>query len=406
MSNPHFQLKLKRRIFNDAFYPLLKSKKRYNILFGGSNSGKSHFIAQMLLIKLLTEPEHRMLITRKVKNTLRLSAFQLIKDYVYRWKLDDIININKADMTITCEDLNASINFVGLDDTGKLMSIEGITQIWVEEAHQITQEDFEELNRRLRGKTKHLKQIWMSFNPVNQQLWQKRYFIDSADDSIRAKTLVHHSTILDNKFAPAEDLETLQLLRGTARKVFLEGQFGVPDQLILTAISNADQFPETKTKYYGIDFGFIAPMTLVETALKERTIYMQEHYYKTHTNIDDLIAFMDSNLDKRSSILIADSEDPAAIAQIKQAGYIVQGANKYKNSVVSSLKWMQQYDIKIVDDSPNLRKELSMLSWYKDKKTGLITEVVDDNGFDHAIDAARYVCLNVFMKQKISISFA
>ena len=80
-------------------------------------------------------------------------------------------------MTIT--HLNGSqIIFAGLDDVEKLKSIDNITMMWIEEASEINQADFHQLDLRLRGATKYYKQIIFTFNPVDINHWLKKRFFD------------------------------------------------------------------------------------------------------------------------------------------------------------------------------------------------------------------------------------
>lgn len=62
-------------------------------------SGKSHFIAQKLVLKAL-KSKRKMLVVRKVGTTLRDSCFQLIKDTLVFFKIYDQCQVNKTDMTI------------------------------------------------------------------------------------------------------------------------------------------------------------------------------------------------------------------------------------------------------------------------------------------------------------------
>ena len=86
-------------------------------------------------------------------------------------------------MRITCANGN-SVIFKGLDDTEKLKSITfpkgELTDIWVEEASEVREEDFNQLDVRLRGKGTH-KQMVLTFNPVSVLHWLKRRFFDRQD---------------------------------------------------------------------------------------------------------------------------------------------------------------------------------------------------------------------------------
>ena len=68
---------------NDLYYPLLEDQSRYEILYGGADSGKSHFAAQKIIARCLKESNHRVLLVRKVQHTIRHSQFQILKDIHY-----------------------------------------------------------------------------------------------------------------------------------------------------------------------------------------------------------------------------------------------------------------------------------------------------------------------------------
>ncbi len=157
-------------------------------------SGKSYTTAQKLLLRILTEENHRILVVRKVAKTLRVSVFQLFRDLIGQLGLYDEFNINKSDMTITYKKNNSQLLFFGLDDIEKLKSIQGITSIWIEEASECDRGDILELNRRLRGHTPYYKQIIITFNPISHLHWLKEHFFDTQADNVQ----IYKTTYLDN----------------------------------------------------------------------------------------------------------------------------------------------------------------------------------------------------------------
>ena len=46
-------IRIPSRAFNEVYLPSLYEKKRYLIFYGGAGSGKSYFIAQRFIMKLL-----------------------------------------------------------------------------------------------------------------------------------------------------------------------------------------------------------------------------------------------------------------------------------------------------------------------------------------------------------------
>ena len=164
-------------IFNEAFLPYLTDySHRFEVYYGGAGSGKSVFITQKILIKALTQ-KRKVLIMRKVGSTLKDSCWQLVLDTLSQFQLFSFCNINKSVMTIELPN-GSVLLFKGMDDSEKIKSITGITDIWVEEATEFSEEDIEQLNLRLRAKTSDLQMLF-SFNPVSKANWvYKRWFKD------------------------------------------------------------------------------------------------------------------------------------------------------------------------------------------------------------------------------------
>lgn len=51
-----------------------------------------------------------------------------------------------------------------------------LTDIWIEEATEISYADFKQLDKRLRGQSRHEKRLTLSFNPVYKTHWIYREF--------------------------------------------------------------------------------------------------------------------------------------------------------------------------------------------------------------------------------------
>jgi hypothetical protein len=226
------KLLLKKEHFNDAYLPAMDDENRVKVIYGGSGSGKSHFIAMMLILKIIKNKGVNVLITRKVGNTLRHSVFSLLKQVIYSWKLDDYFLIKETDMIIEFKLNKNQIVCKGLDDRERIKSITfptGIlTDIWMEEASEFEQEDFMQLNLRLRGKSNVKKQIIISFNPISAESWLKSYFFNS-----NYKCYILKTTYKDNKFIDddyANELENLRENDPLYWDVYCNGNWGVIDQ--------------------------------------------------------------------------------------------------------------------------------------------------------------------------------
>jgi len=220
-------------IMNEWSVPLLDDSSRYLILYGGAGSGKSVTAAQKIVIRILEEKGHKFLVVRKVANTMRNSVFSLLRGTIVDWGLSHLFKVNKSDMDITCTNGNQII-FAGLDDVEKLKSIHGVTGMWLEEASEILQEDFQQLDLRLRGQTKQYKQIIISFNPISITHWLKAVFFDSK----KPNSTVIHTTYKDNTFIDEEYKGTLEALKDQDHyyySVYALGEWGVTGKTVFNA---------------------------------------------------------------------------------------------------------------------------------------------------------------------------
>ena len=188
--------------------PYVDSEDRYLVFYGGGSSGKSYFIVERYIKKLMSQ-KMNLLVVRQTGNTNRDSTFALFKQVIRDWKVGSLFDI--TDLRIKCHNGNEVI-FRGLDDVEKIKSTTfengELTDIWIEEATETTEEDINQLKVRLRG-GKSKKQMVLSFNPVNINHWIKKHFIDSGIAT------VCHSTYKDNKFLTDEDKEVLESFKNS-----------------------------------------------------------------------------------------------------------------------------------------------------------------------------------------------
>ena len=231
------QVTIPREAFNPLFRPYLTDNThRYLILYGGAGSGKSVFAVQRFLYRLLTLPLCNVLVVRAVAATNRDSTYALFRQVISKWGLSELFSCKDSDLRISCANGN-SVIFKGLDDTEKLKSITfpkgELTDIWIEEASEVLEEDFNQLDVRLRGKGAH-KQMVLTFNPVSVLHWLKLRFFDRKDP----RALVLKSTYKDNQFLDEDYKRTLEGYKDTDPyyySVYCLGEWGVLGQTIFDA---------------------------------------------------------------------------------------------------------------------------------------------------------------------------
>lgn len=251
-------IKISKKVFNDVYLPYLENQDRYLLFYGGGSSGKSYFIAQRFIYKLLHPTRCNLLVVRQTGDTNRKSTFPLLKQVISNWNLAKHFKINESDMRIICLLTGNEVAFAGLDDVEKIKSITfangELTDIWVEEATETQEASINQLKVRLRGgKTK--KQMVLSFNPVNIQHWIKKHFMDSK------LATVCFSTYKDNKFLTDDDRKALEDLKYTDEytyEVYCLGKWGILGKTVFDARAiqtRLDNIPKAiKTGYFEYDY--------------------------------------------------------------------------------------------------------------------------------------------------------
>ncbi len=222
---------------NRAYLPLLRdSRHRYLVLYGGAGSGKSVFAAQRYLVRLMESPLCNLLVARATAVSHRDSTYALFKQVIARWGLGSLFKCGDSDLRITCKNGNAVI-FKGLDDPEKIKSVTfpkgELTDVWIEEASELTEAQFNQLDLRLRGRGAH-KQITLTFNPVSSMHWLKARFFDRQDP----RALALKTTYRDNAFLDPAYRETLESYRDSDPyyyQVYCLGEWGALGQSIFDA---------------------------------------------------------------------------------------------------------------------------------------------------------------------------
>jgi phage terminase large subunit len=364
---------------------------RYEVISGGAGSGKSYAVAQYYVLGALTSKTRRYLCVRKIAKTLRQSVFATLSRIISDMGLTSFFEINKSEMTFTCVTGSRFI-LVGLDDPEKIKSIEGITDVWLEEATEFLEEDLNQLNLRMRGGLE-AKRIILTFNPIINTHWLKRRFFDSPDPDVHT----YKTTYRDNAFLDAAYVNELENLRARDEnfwKVYAEGEWGEQGDAVFTRymIHDFDYADEQlENVAHGIDFGFNHASAVERCGMKDGELYVFDEFYrKGITNrelIDHVKEFDPSFLQHR---YIADSAEPARILEFQKADFQMFPAVKGPASLRDGIDYLRSLMIHVHRSKcPNLAREISSYQYRVDKKTGeRVDEFVEFN--DDCIAALRY----------------
>lgn len=401
---PNINLKLHKSLFAEKFYPyLFDYSTRWEVFYGGAGSGKSYFITQKIIIRCCREPI-KVLVCRRYGSTLRNSCFSLFKEILTKWKLTPYLKIRETDFNIKFPN-GSEIIMVGLDEETKLLSLNNISTVWIEEAYEVPKPIVEQLNLRLRGKADN-QQIIMSYNPISKNSWLYDFCEVNPPESFRyLKT-----TFRDNPFLNKEYIQSLEALytRNPAKaRVFCDGEYGVDSEgLVITnwrqeafdAMELASQGLEHRA---GMDLGWIDKSAIIDSLYdrKNKIIYVFNEFYKSGCQLSELAsAITDMNLKKTK--LYIDAAEPRAIQFFKQEGINAYPCKKGKDSVKAGLMFLQDNLIIVHPNCKNFINELENFSYIKSKQTGEWTEDTTHE-WSHAIDACRYAYSDIYTNTKV-----
>lgn len=385
------KLILKPSAFNSAFYPYIRDyDHRFEIYYGGAGSGKSHFIAQKIIAKALVY-DRNVLIMRKVGATLKDSVWQLVLDTLSGLGLLQYCSINKSTFTIDLPS-GSTLLFKGMDDSEKIKSITGITDIWCEEATEFSEEDIEQLNLRLRARAEAL-QMFFSFNPVSKANWvYRRWFAKGVE--ITADTVIHQSTYKDNRFLPADYVATIEKMaktNPTYYRIYALGEFASLDKLVFSnwKVGTVEDTHDWDM-LCGLDFGYTNdPTAFVVSFVQGETLYVAKEFVRTGL-LNNQIATVITDLGFSKSTIIADSAEVKSIEELKRDGlHRIYPAVKGQGSILQGIQKLQQYEIVVDPSCEHVITELQNYAWKKDRQSGeYVNEPIDE--FNHCIDALRY----------------
>jgi len=378
-----------------AFVPLFKNQKRYEVPWGGAGSGKSHMVARKLVYRILKESDaqHTFLIARKVNRTLKRSVFRLVGDIIKKWGLYDEFAFNNTDLTITYKKNGSQFIFTGLDDQEKLKSIEGVTGVWMEEATEFSQEDFEQLDLRLRGVTKYPKQITLTFNPISDQHWIKRVFFDDPIQDV----FTLHTTYLDNAFIDDEYKMVMENKKKTNPRyynIYALGNWGTAEGLVFSRVETRLIRPEEVADLdlvQGLDFGYTNdPSAFNKTYIDEKNkrLYVYDGFYEKGMSNEQIAEQIKSML-AHKTMTTADSSEPKSVDRLLSLGVKVKGAMKGKDSINAGIDFLLEYEIIVNAHLVEFMTEFNNYAWDKKRDSDqLVNKPIDD--FNHFIDSLRY----------------
>jgi phage terminase large subunit len=386
-----------------AFRPLLKPA-RYKGAHGGRGSGKSHFFAELLIIRCLTQPGTRAVCIREVQNSLEQSVKRLLEDKIQQFWLGNQFVVQKTQIETPGGGL---IIFQGMQNhtADSIKSLEGYDIAWVEEAQSLSNRSLTLLRPTIR---KEGSELWFSWNP--------RHATDPVDVLLRGEStppdaVVVKATWRDNPWFPGVLRSEMEWDRRDPEKYshVWGGEHERHSEARVFKNWTVWDFdtPADAAFLFGGDWGFANdPTVLVRSFIVGRDLFIDAEVFKVGCEIDDTPALFDSlgcsartcgkgctakgHGMARQYVITADSARPETISYCRRHGYPrIVPARKGPGSVEEGVTFLQNYNINVHPRCKHAIDELTNYRYKTDQLSGQVLPVLEDKK-NHVIDSLRY----------------
>ena len=359
------------------------AKERTVVNQGGTSSGKTYSIMQVLFLLAMTESRQIITVVGQDVPNLKKGAYRDAGTILHS---SPILQqwfpvINDGERLIKC--VNGSIiEFSSFKDAQDAKSGKR-DYLFINEANGISYDVYWQLAIRTR------KRVFIDYNPT-ARFWVHDKVLGRADVKLIISDHRKNYFLTEEEHQRIEGIEDNELW-----KVYARGLTGMIEGLVFNNWDIVDDLPpeeEWKMSCHGLDFGFTNdPSALEHVVLAHGDLWIDEKIYSTGlTNPDIAERALDAGLTSQQQI-IADSAEPKSIRELQGFGLWVTASVKGNDSIVAGLDILKRYRIHVTRRSLGVIANFGAYKWGKDKDGNDTNKPEDKN--NHGIDAIRYVAL-------------
>ena len=352
------------------------SQTRVTHHIGGTRSGKTWAILQWIIVQAL-QSKQEVTIVRKTIPSLKRTVMKDFKDVMQLIGLWNENEFNISDRIYTLYN-GSTIQFISTDDAEKLRGLKS-SVLWLEEANEIDEESYFQLQIRTTGP------ILLSYNPTISPY----HWIRLMQDCTRYFTTFRDNIYLEDSVKKA--IEDLQHTNQKAWKVYGLGEY-VGNEKAIFEFNTIDKMPvDAEFIAFGLDFGYSSdPTALASLWRYNNEIYIYEHCYEKGLVTKDIADMLSQVVHGREEIW-ADSAEPRLIDELYRLGFNIKPVKKGPDSINFGIQVLNNYTINIPKECQNLINEFYSYEWGTDRMGKQIDKPIDFN--NHLIDAARYAAM-------------
>jgi phage terminase large subunit len=344
---------------------------------GGTRSGKTYALLQWVIVKSL-ESKQEVTIVRKTIPSLKRTIMKDFKDIMLSLGIWNDNDFNMSDRVYTFYN-DSTIQFISTDDAEKLRGLKS-SILWLEEANEIDEESYFQLQIRTTGP------IILSYNPTISPY----HWIRQQQDCTRYFTTYKNNPYLEESVKRA--IEELRTANPKAWKVYGLGEY-VGNERAIFDFEQCDWVPDDADFVcMGMDFGFAQdPTAIVSLFRNGNNIYLVENCYEKGMVTTEIADKLRGVVGDNRWEIWCDSADPRMIEELYRMGFNTKPVIKGKDSIRFGIQVLQNYKIFIPKTCQNLINEFYSYQWAMDKHQH-VTDT-PEGGMDHLIDAARYAAM-------------
>ena len=365
------------------YYANANSTKRCKINQGGTSSGKTYSIMQLLMVRAMETNNQIITVVGQDIPNLKKGAYRDAK--TIRNSSPELLvwfpKVNEGERVFQC--INGSIiEFSSFKDAQDAKSGKR-DYLFINEANGVPFDVFWQLYMRTR------KEVFIDYNP-SARFWVHEKLLNRHDVQL---ILSDHR---QNRFLSQEQHDMIENIEDDELwKVYARGATGAITGLVFPRFNVVDALPpreEWKMHVYCLDFGFTNdPTALIHLVLAHGELWLDELIYNTGMT-NPMIAERAKGMGlTRNDVIIADSAEPKSIRELNNLGLNVEACVKGADSIKNGIDILQRYVLNVTRDSTGLRREMLNYKWRVTKDGITTNEPVDC--FNHAIDAVRYGAL-------------
>lgn len=371
------------KVNEELFRENYESDKRFLVNQGGTSSGKTYTIMQVLIVFAIMEAGCIITVVGQDLPNLRVGAFRDAKTIIRgsEW-LSAFFKVNESLHYI--QGRNGSvIEFNSYADEQDAKNGKR-DYLFVNEANGVSYEIFWQLQIRTR------KKVFLDYNPTSR-FWVHDKIIGRKD------ALLIISNHRNNHFLSEEEHERIEGIEDDELwRVYARGLTGKLEGVVFTNWDIVDELPpqgEWKMNARGLDFGFTNdPSALERVVLAHGELWIDEELYDTGYTNPMLAKAMKEAGVRRNDVVIADCAEPKSIAEIKAEGIYIVPSVKGGDSINVGIDILKRYKIHITRRSKGLIENMQAYKWKKDRDGKRTNNPID--AYNHGIDAVRYVALS------------